>query len=289
MQRKISFALITTLCSRPGVDSLAGAGALPSDCGDLTQNTAWTNVERALRSLPARFVDDRWNSPSAAPTVASFESLRRIFPPEGTTAEDVCKAPRPAVRRVIKSQFAQSTEKLREELLALNGIGPETADSILLYAGKHPVFVVEAYTRRILDRYGILAHKSKYEEIRQLFERALPTVARAPSPPVSHEKQIVAAPRNLAGASHLPSPMSTAKRSSLVQVYDEMHGLIVGVGKNYCVKSKALCELCPLQSFLVTGRKPVSRNESPRSLGTEQQLSTNARTPAPALQRRIRL
>jgi endonuclease III related protein len=82
----------------------------------------------------------------------------------------------------LSRMLAQSTEKLREELLALNGIGPETADSILLYAGKHPVFVVDAYTRRILDRYGILAQKSKYEEIRQLFARALATVARAPSP-----------------------------------------------------------------------------------------------------------
>jgi endonuclease III related protein len=82
----------------------------------------------------------------------------------------------------LSRMLAQSREKLREELLALNGIGPETADSILLYAGKHPVFVVDAYTRRILDRYGILAQKSKYEEIRQLFARALATVARAPSP-----------------------------------------------------------------------------------------------------------
>jgi endonuclease III related protein len=188
----------------------------------------------------------------------------------------------------LSRMLAQSTEKLREELLALNGIGPETADSILLYAGKHPVFVVDAYTRRILDRYGILAQKSKYEEIRQLFARALATVARALAPD-SHEKQIVAAPRNSAGASHLPSPMSTAKRSSLVQAYNEMHGLIVGVGKNYCVKSKALCELCPLQSFLVTGRRPVSRNESPRTWGLSSNSAPTRAHQPPHLQRRIRL
>src|SRR5207245_414085 len=69
--------------------------------------------------------------------------------------------------------FAEPTDKLPAELLALNGIGPETADSILLYAGNHPVFVVDAYTRRILDRHNILPEKSDYEDIRALFEGAL--------------------------------------------------------------------------------------------------------------------
>ena len=70
--------------------------------------------------------------------------------------------------------FARPTAELRDELLALNGVGPETADSILLYAGNHPVFVVDAYTRRILERhqYGF-QRRDSYEEIRQLFERAL--------------------------------------------------------------------------------------------------------------------
>ena len=67
--------------------------------------------------------------------------------------------------------------KLRDELLALNGVGPETADSILLYAGNHPVFVVDAYTRRILERHQLFPDKATYADIRQLFERALAPVA----------------------------------------------------------------------------------------------------------------
>ena len=73
--------------------------------------------------------------------------------------------------------FACPTEKLREELLNLHGVGPETADSILLYAGNHPVFVVDAYTRRILARHEILPEEAAYEEIRNLFEKALTPVA----------------------------------------------------------------------------------------------------------------
>ena len=73
--------------------------------------------------------------------------------------------------------FSEPTDKLREELLALNGVGPETADSILLYAGNHAVFVVDAYTRRILDRHNILSPSAGYEDIRQVFERALKPLA----------------------------------------------------------------------------------------------------------------
>src|SRR6202165_4883356 len=69
--------------------------------------------------------------------------------------------------------FSQPTTELRDELLALNGVGPETAVSILLYAGNHPVFVVDAYTRRILERHQIVSSAVSYDEIRQLFEQAL--------------------------------------------------------------------------------------------------------------------
>src|SRR5207237_7900059 len=73
----------------------------------------------------------------------------------------------------LDRMFGQTTEKLRAELLALNGVGPETADSILLYAGNHPVFVVAAYTRRILERHRIIHKKTSYEEIRSLVESAI--------------------------------------------------------------------------------------------------------------------
>ena len=148
----------------------------------------------------------------------------------------------------LERLFAQPTGKLREELLGLNGVGPETADSILLYAGNHPVFVVDSYTRRILDRHGILAEKTDYEEIRDLFEKALATAAREPEARAALEKAQRSS--EIRGASHPPSAMSTAARTPLAQVYNEMHGLIVGVGKNYCGKSQPRCDGCPLQRFL---------------------------------------
>lgn len=77
----------------------------------------------------------------------------------------------------LARMFAQPTEELREELLALNGVGPETADSILLYAGNHPVSVVDAYTRRILEQHELIPANASYDDIRKLFERALAPVA----------------------------------------------------------------------------------------------------------------
>jgi endonuclease-3 related protein len=147
----------------------------------------------------------------------------------------------------LARMFARPTAELRDELLALNGVGPETADSILLYAGNHPVFVVDAYTRRILERHQIIARAAGYEEIRLLFEQALSTS------PVPLGALGVSAVNPTAGpsrTSHRPSTVSKAKRSPLVQVFNEMHGLIVGVGKNYCLKSQPQCEQCPLQKFL---------------------------------------
>ena len=144
----------------------------------------------------------------------------------------------------LNRMFAQSTEKLRQELLELNGIGPETADSILLYAGQHPVFVVDAYTRRILERHKIVSAKASYEEIRELFERALGASPESARPPLIG---IVTAKSQTA---HSPSAMSQAKRSSVAQIYNDMHGLIVSAGKNYCLKSKPQCEECPLRQFL---------------------------------------
>ncbi len=142
--------------------------------------------------------------------------------------------------------FAMPSAKLREELLGLNGIGPETADSILLYAGNHPAFVVDAYTRRIFERHHLVDPRAGYEEIRELFERALQPLA-ANHTECSTDPSAAAGPP---GSCHAPSRMSAAKREALVQVFNEMHGLIVGVGKTYCKKSQPECERCPLQKFL---------------------------------------
>jgi len=220
----------------------------------LTQNTAWTNVEIALCSMRAA-------------GVLNLKGVRNISLSQLETLIRSSGYFRQKARRLktfvafldahyggsLDRMFTQPTEKLRDELLALNGVGPETADSILLYAGQHPVFVVDTYTRRILARHGILPANASYDEIRQLFQRAL--VASAEGGGTSrrdsgaHGKKLTLENR-VVGAAHRPSAMSTAKRSALVQIYNEMHGLIVGVGKNYCLKSQPRCETCPLQSFL---------------------------------------
>jgi endonuclease-3 related protein len=216
----------------------------------LTQNTSWSNVEIALRRLrAARLLSLRAirNLPTA--------QLETVIQPAGYFRQ---KAARLKLFVAFVDQyydgslnrmFAQPTRKLRQELLSLNGVGPETADSILLYAGQHPVFVVDAYTRRILERHAILAADAPYEEIRELFECALSGVELAFKPSDLQTGSTAPTPE-FRGAAHSPSPMSLAKRSALAQVYNEMHGLIVGVGKHYCLKSQPRCQECPLRSFL---------------------------------------
>lgn len=222
----------------------------------LTQNTAWTNVEIALRSMRAAGVLNLKGVRSIS--LSRLESLIRssgYFRQKARRLKTFVAFLDAYYGGSLNRMFAQATEKLRKELLGLNGVGPETADSILLYAGQHPVFVVDAYTRRILDRHGILAATAPYEEIRQLFQRGLAAGAegdiasRAKSDSRTNIRKLKLESR-VVGAAHRASPMSTAKRSALVQIYNEMHGLIVGVGKSYCLKSKLRCEDCPLQSFL---------------------------------------
>lgn len=140
----------------------------------------------------------------------------------------------------LQRMFAQKTDKLRAELLDLNGVGPETADSILLYGGNHPVFVVDAYTRRILERHGLVTAETQYGEIRTLIQDALIRTDAAQLIPESCGND----PR------HPVSRMSQrGSRSNLAQHYNEFHALIVRVGKQYC-RSTPKCEQCPLREFL---------------------------------------
>jgi endonuclease-3 related protein len=215
----------------------------------LTQNTAWTNVEKALANLRAARI-----LTLTGIREARVSQLEHLIRPAGYFRQ---KAKRLKLfvdfldRRYsgsLAQMFARPASELREELLTLNGIGPETADSIMLYAGNHPVFVVDAYTRRIFTRHEILSEKSGYEEIRELVEQSLAPAAQA----IAESLKAGMAPLEggLRGTAHPPSKMSTAKRTALAQVYNEMHGLIVGVGKTYCRKSQARCDGCPLQKFL---------------------------------------
>jgi endonuclease-3 related protein len=203
----------------------------------LTQNTAWANVEKAIENLRRA-------------GVMSVEGLRgvplakleRLVHPSGYF--------RQKARRLktfihfldhryggsLLRMFRQPTMKLRDELLALNGIGPETADSILLYAGGHPIFVVDAYTRRILERHGIISGNAPYDEIRKLFETALDDLTEVPASAARDPR-------------HPPSRMSRARRSALAQHYNDLHGLIVRIGNEFC-RANPKCEQCPLREFL---------------------------------------
>lgn len=208
----------------------------------LTQNTNWGNVERALQKLRAARVlsiQGIRNIP-----IRKLETLVRssgYFRQKADRLKTFVKFLDKNYGGSLDKMFARPTAQLREQLLSLKGVGPETADSILLYAGQHPIFVVDAYTRRVAARHNLLPENAKYDDVRELFERALadaPLIGPLDSNPV------------LSAVSHQPSRMSLAGRTPMAQVFNETHGLIVGVGKRHCLKPAPRCEGCPLQHLL---------------------------------------
>jgi endonuclease-3 related protein len=178
----------------------------------LTQNTSWGNVERAIANLRSA----QMLTPSAI-SAARMARLAALVRPSGYFRQKAKKL-KAFVRFLqreyggsLKRMFETPTEVLREKLLSVHGIGPETADSILLYAGEHPVFVVDAYTHRIFGRHGITNGKADYENVRALVEAALP-----------HDSQL----------------------------FNEFHALVVNTAKNWCRKKEPRCAECPLGSLL---------------------------------------
>jgi endonuclease-3 related protein len=206
----------------------------------LTQNTNWSNVEKAIANLRrARVLSVK------GLREISLARLQKLVRPSGYFRQKAKKL-KTFIRFLDKDyggsldrMFDQPTEKLRSELLALKGVGPETADSILLYAGNHHVLVVDAYTRRILEHHGVITPKTKYEEIRLMIEDNLASGA----PEGLHVDEHGGQPR------HPASRMSRARRSKLAQHYNELHALIVRVGNQYC-RSTPRCGECPLREFL---------------------------------------
>lgn len=178
----------------------------------LTQNTNWTNVERAIANLRR----ERLLSPVAIERVP-LQRLSLLVRPSGYFRQKARKLK--AFVRFLRQNYGGSlarmfrtpTTELREKLLGVHGFGLETADSILLYAGSKDVFVVDAYTKRILARHGWADEKAKYEEMRTLFENSLPRDAG---------------------------------------LYNEFHAQFVHVGKNWCRTREPRCGECPLGHFL---------------------------------------
>jgi endonuclease-3 related protein len=220
----------------------------------LTQNTAWTNVEKALAQLRRARVLSLAGIRSTP--LAELEQLIRsagYFRQKARRLKNFAAYVDQRYAGSLDRMFARPTPDLREELLSLNGIGPETADSILLYSGNLPIFVVDAYTRRILHRHRLLPLDAPYESIRRLFETALAEagfIAECKSQFRILETGNWKPETRPQGSCHSPSRMSLARRTATAQVFNEMHGLFVGVGKNFCLKSKPLCDRCPLQVFL---------------------------------------
>ena len=222
----------------------------------LTQNTSWTNVERALANLRAAGKLSVEGIRGLA--LDEMEQLVRpsgYFRQKAQRLKDFVAFLDAQHSGSLEAMFSVPTSQLREELLAQKGIGPETADSILLYAGHHSIFVVDAYTRRVLERHDAISRTAKNDEIRSLVERALQTQL----PPWDTTSQALDPHRP---AVHPPSAMSTATKPMLAQTYNEMHGLFVQLGKHYCAKQNPKCDICPLGSML---NHPIAVKPRPRS------------------------
>jgi endonuclease-3 related protein len=174
----------------------------------LTQNTAWRNVELAIAALKQAV-------PLTPQAICGLQSqqLEELIRPAGFFRQ---KAERLQLFSAyllehhqgrLDAMLAGPLTQVRRLLLDFKGVGPETADSILLYAGHRPSFVVDAYTRRLLRRYGLLQDNESYEQVRDLFMQHLP-----------HQ----------------------------VELFNEYHALIVEQCKTFCRK-RPLCDSCPLQ------------------------------------------
>jgi endonuclease-3 related protein len=182
----------------------------------LTQNTNWSNVEKAIANLRAAHAIDIVSIDRMPP-----EELERLIRPSGFFRQKAQRLKH--FTRFLSSDFAGSLgglfalpdEQLRNLLLLQPGIGPETADSIILYAAGKASFVVDAYTQRILQRVGIEAENSSYEQTRNLFMENLPAD---------------------------------------VELFNQYHALIVRLAKECCRKRKPLCDRCPLLAVCHEGQ-----------------------------------
>ena len=176
----------------------------------LTQNTNWTNVSKAIANLkkadllaPQKILKNKNKI---------FQLVRPsgFFRLKGQRLVTFCQYYVDQYNADTKQMKKRNLKSLRGELINVKGIGRETADSILLYALGRPVFVVDAYTRRIFSRHGYFNYNDPYDEIRSLFERNLPRK---------------------------------------VSIYNEFHAQLVMLGKSKCKKNDPLCSTCALQDI----------------------------------------
>lgn len=173
----------------------------------LTQNTSWKNVEKAIKSLK----DNNLVSVEGILKISS-KKLAAVIKPAGyynqkaKKLKNLCRFLIEEYKGDAQLMGKEDAGELRQKLLGINGVGEETADSIILYAASKPSFVVDAYTRRVFSRLGLTSGKESYGEIRKSFTDNLPNNAK---------------------------------------LFNEYHALIVRLGKDFCRK-KPLCGECPL-------------------------------------------
>ncbi len=181
----------------------------------LTQNTAWTNVVKAIMNLKR----ENLLTPEAILACPNGHLETALIPSgyfrvKAQRLRSFCQYLANNHDGSMERLAEQPLETLRPELLSVHGIGPETADDILLYACEKPVFVIDAYTRRILDRHNLIDSTIPYEDLRQWFEI------------------------------HVPKDLHT---------YKEYHALIVYIAKDHCRRTPK-CEQCPLNCLKRVGR-----------------------------------
>ena len=187
----------------------------------LTQNTAWSNVEKALNNLKKENIID-----SKKILETDIDFLKETIKPSGffnqkaNRLKNISSHIHKKYDDNLDDFFNRPIKEIRNELLSINGIGPETADSILLYAGNKPIFVVDAYTKRICKRIPLKTNIF-YDEIQKYFESNI---------------------------------TKNYKKEEITQIYNELHALIVELAKNFC-KKKPECERCPLQKFCSFNKK----------------------------------
>lgn len=178
----------------------------------LTQNTSWTNVEKALSNLRK---NDALNFQTLEKV--SQEQLIEWIRPAGffnqksAYIQEMISNVRKKFDGSLDALFSLELSSLRKELLSWKGIGKETADSIILYAAGKPIFVIDAYTQRICRRHGWIEEKANYDDVAKLFTDSLPKD---------------------------------------VQLFNEYHALIVRTCKDYCTARNPNCNECPLKEFL---------------------------------------
>lgn len=179
----------------------------------LTQNVSWKNVEEAINNLKRNNLIDTHKILSIpVDDLGLLLKSTRYYIQKALNLKNFCTRLNEDFAGSLDSLFALDTTKLREYLLSLKGIGKETADSIILYAGNKPIFVVDAYTKRIFSRLGYFDKNSSYDEVQNFFTKNL---------------------------------------VQDLYIFNEFHALIVCLGQSFCKSSNPLCSSCPLESFCI--------------------------------------